>query len=80
VFPDRKQLLSQQMAETIAAFDRPSPVRPTVRPRLQLLHLRSRGADFHLAEHGLGCIHSNRGMRTLVRINADHHSCHRNLL
>jgi hypothetical protein len=72
-------------ASSCCASSRPSPVAPSIaqtrlapgrRPRLQILDLRRRGPDSDLTEPRLVRRESHRGMRCLVRVDADHHHSH----
>jgi hypothetical protein len=72
-----EQLLREQPAKTRGAFDRPDPIRPRRRPRHQVLDLCPY-AD--LSERDLVRVERERGMRSLVRVDADHHHSHDVLL
>jgi hypothetical protein len=70
------QLLGQQMPQPAGAFDRPGPLRPGRRPRQQALRLAGRGVDPQLAEPLLRRADRHHGVRSLVRVHADHHCRH----
>jgi hypothetical protein len=70
------QLLGQQVPHAAGALDRPGPLRPGGRPREQALGLGRAGAHPDLAQHRLRLVDHHRRVRALMRIDADHHSCH----
>ena len=75
--PGGQQLLGQQVAQAAGALDRPGPLRPGRGPCQQPLRLRGAGAHPQLPQRLLGPADRHRRVRGLVRVDPDHHSCHR---
>jgi hypothetical protein len=73
---DAEQLLGKELAQTTRTLDRPYAIRPRCRPVLQPLELVAPSDHPDLAEHGLGLVEHHRGMRSLVRVDPDHHASH----
>src|SRR6266702_2046605 len=67
----RHQLLGQQVTQAVGAPGRPGPLRPGRRPRQQPLGLGGRQAHPQLIQRLPGHADRHRGMRALVRVNAD---------
>jgi hypothetical protein len=72
-----EQLLRQQLPQPARPFDRPRPLPPTTSPAQQRLGLFARGAHPQLPQWLLASIDHKRGVRPLMRIDPDHHACHR---
>jgi hypothetical protein len=70
------QLLRQQVPQPARPFDRPRPLPPATGPVQQRLGLFGRGAHPQLSQLLLASIDHERGVRSLVRINPDHHTSH----
>jgi hypothetical protein len=74
--PGRHQLLGQEPAQPAGAPGRPGPLRPARSPPNQLLRLGGAGADPQLTQRFFRSAYRHRRMRPLVRVHADHYSCH----
>ena len=59
------ELLSDQMTEALAALYCPAALGPTPRPGTGLIDLPRLGTDPQLADHRLGRVHSDSGVRSL---------------
>jgi hypothetical protein len=73
------QLIAEQATQPTSALDCPDPPRPPPRPAPQHLQLINTGHDPDLTDNPFRSVERHRGMRLLVRINADHHANHRHL-
>ena len=80
LFTAREQLLREQPPQSSGTLNRPDPLRPGRGPRTQILDLRSRSSNSDLPEPRLLRSERDRGMRSLVRVNPDHHNSHNVLL
>ncbi|HEY2812706.1 MAG TPA: hypothetical protein VGJ03_04500, partial [Acidimicrobiales bacterium] len=69
--PAATKLLGQQVAQTAGRRDRPPPLREQCRPFQQLPALLFRGPDRQLGDFGFVAVDSHRGVRPLVRIDAE---------
>ncbi len=65
------ELLSEQVAEPTCGLDGPHPFRKRRRPAPQLSGLLAAGSDTDLVEHMLGVVDGDRGVRRLVRVDAN---------
>ncbi len=75
--PGSDQLLGQQVPQAGRALHRPGPLRPGRRPGYEPPGLSRAGPHPQLAQRLLGHADRHRRVRALVRIDADHHCCHR---
>jgi hypothetical protein len=73
------QLLGEQVAEAGGVLDRPLALGELLRPLQQLLELLGARPHSQLGEAPLAVVDCNRSVRSLVRVDADHHR-HRMLL
>jgi len=65
------QLLGQQAPEPAGAFDRPDTLRPAARPGEQAAECRAVRGQPQLAERFAAAVERGRGVRALVRVDAD---------
>jgi hypothetical protein len=73
LFTAGHELLGQQVAETSGGLDGPSPLLEGLGPFDELIDLSSGGAHSDARELHLGDVDGHRGVRGLVRVDADHH-------
>jgi hypothetical protein len=71
------KLLGQQIAQPVGRLDRPRPRLEWRRPRQQLLHLPATSPHPQAGQLVLGRVERGRGVRTLVRVDTNHHCSHR---
>jgi len=72
-FTGAHQLLRQQVAQTRGVLHRPGPLREPSRPGQQPLELGRPGTYLELAQGQLGHVNRHGGVRSLVRVDTDHH-------
>jgi hypothetical protein len=70
------QLLGQQIPKPARSLDRPAARRPASGPLQQHLGLSSRSPHPDPPQLPLTCVNRERGVRSLVRIDTDHHASH----